>query len=231
MWLPDGIHNLAGRARKPEHEWWTGVAAHKLLQAEGELLQKTVEAFFRDPIGGRMGAKYHSSNGCLKGVGDAVPKAKELETDHDWRVYTQCCIGMTLIGMFQDGAMDRAYVADLFFTALANTANNPTGKWLGNLIDWVYDDDELIAIARRELGHLLGIDESAGGPSLTLVSRYMSAMPQYTMGHLDRVALIRDAIASQVGLEVAGNAYEGVGIPDCIHAGEQAAERVIQQIT
>lgn len=86
-----------------------------------------------------------------------------------------------------------------------------------------HDDIALTAIAQRELGELLGIK---GEPLFTHVSRYPHAMPQYTLGHLDRVRRIRDAMADLPGLALAGNAFTGVGIPDCIHAGEIAAEQV-----
>ena len=51
-------------------------------------------------------------------------------------------------------------------------------------------------------------------------------MPQYHVGHLDRVAQIRAAEAELPGFALAGNAYEGTGIPDCIHSGRAAAERL-----
>ena len=51
-------------------------------------------------------------------------------------------------------------------------------------------------------------------------------MPQYHVGHLTRVASIEARVAALPGLELAGNAYHGVGIPQCIHSGETAAERI-----
>jgi oxygen-dependent protoporphyrinogen oxidase len=51
-------------------------------------------------------------------------------------------------------------------------------------------------------------------------------MPQYVLGHLDRLAAIEGALAEHPGLAVAGAAYRGVGIPDCIASGEAAAERL-----
>ena len=49
-------------------------------------------------------------------------------------------------------------------------------------------------------------------------------MPQYTLGHLDRLAVIDRRLAQHPGLFVAGNAYRGIGLPDCIASGEQAAD-------
>ncbi len=84
-------------------------------------------------------------------------------------------------------------------------------------------DDELVETVRAELDVLLGV---RARPHLVRVRRYVRAMPQYDVGHLDRVARIERATARHAGLALAGNAYRGVGIPDCVHSGEQAAERV-----
>ncbi|MBX6315495.1 MAG: FAD-dependent oxidoreductase, partial [Isosphaeraceae bacterium] len=52
-------------------------------------------------------------------------------------------------------------------------------------------------------------------------------MPQYTLGHLDRVAAIRERLALHPGLHLAGNYFDGVGLPDCIHSGRSAAETIL----
>lgn len=83
------------------------------------------------------------------------------------------------------------------------------------------DDDGLIETARRDLNDLLGIQAD---PRLAVVSRWPDSMAQYEVGHMERVADIRRRVRAHPGLELAGNGYEGVGIPDCVRAGEQAAE-------
>jgi oxygen-dependent protoporphyrinogen oxidase len=85
------------------------------------------------------------------------------------------------------------------------------------------DDAAMIESVRRELRALLGI---ASEPLLTRIHRHPQAMPQYRVGHLDRMARVDAALARHAGLAVAGNAYRGVGIPDCVHSGELAAEAV-----
>ena len=85
-------------------------------------------------------------------------------------------------------------------------------------------DDELCRIAREELGDLLG---ARGEPELAIVARWPNAMPQYHVGHLDRATHIDARVSKLPGLQVAGSAYHGVGIPHCIHSGEQAAERTL----
>ncbi len=85
-------------------------------------------------------------------------------------------------------------------------------------------DDELVDAARDELRALLGI---VAPPRLVRVHRHARAMPQYEIGHLARVATIDAAVARHPGLALAGNAYRGVGVPDCVHSGEDAAERLL----
>ncbi|MBA2277454.1 MAG: protoporphyrinogen oxidase, partial [Chloroflexia bacterium] len=84
-------------------------------------------------------------------------------------------------------------------------------------------DEHLVALVREELRGTLGI---AAAPALHRVFRWDRGMPQYTLGHLDRVAAITAAQTRLPGLAIAGNAFTGVGLPDCIRSGETAAERV-----
>jgi protoporphyrinogen/coproporphyrinogen III oxidase len=86
-------------------------------------------------------------------------------------------------------------------------------------------DDELQSIAHSEL---TGILQIKGSPVLTRVARWTGSMPQYHVGHLQLVANIEQAAARWPTLQLAGNAYRGVGIPYCIHSGEQAAERIVE---
>lgn len=88
------------------------------------------------------------------------------------------------------------------------------------------DDEGLIAIARRELSRLMNIEAA---PRFSFVKRYRRAMPQYQVGHTRRVEVIERRMAALPGLEIAGNAYRGVGIPDSIRAAEAAADRLMQR--
>jgi oxygen-dependent protoporphyrinogen oxidase len=85
-------------------------------------------------------------------------------------------------------------------------------------------DEKLVEIARQELGQLLGI---SGEPKLVLISRYEESMPQYYVGHGDRMAQVDEASSRLPGLHFIGNAFGGVGVPFCIHKAEQAAEKVV----
>jgi protoporphyrinogen/coproporphyrinogen III oxidase len=85
-------------------------------------------------------------------------------------------------------------------------------------------DETILAMAHQELKELLGID---GSPDLSRLIRWNEAMPQYHVGHLDRVERIEQAVARLPNLALAGNAYQGVGIPFCVHSGERAAESIV----
>ncbi len=91
-----------------------------------------------------------------------------------------------------------------------------------------WDDQQLLATAQRELSALLRIE---GDPLLQRVFRWQGRMPQYHVGHVQRVARIEELVARMAGLELAGNAYHGVGVPNCIHSGEAAAERLLAAST
>lgn len=89
------------------------------------------------------------------------------------------------------------------------------------------EDEALVATVRRELAELVGIQAS---PVLVRVQRHPRAMPQYAVGHLERVAAIETRVAALPALVLAGNAYRGVGIPDCVRSGEAAAEAMARGI-
>jgi oxygen-dependent protoporphyrinogen oxidase len=84
------------------------------------------------------------------------------------------------------------------------------------------EDTVLIEIVRAELQATAGI---VAEPALARVTRWPAAMPQYTIGHLERLTAMDRRLAALPGLFLAGAAYRGVGIPDCIQSGEAAAGR------
>ena len=85
-------------------------------------------------------------------------------------------------------------------------------------------DDEILALARAELAETMNIQSA---PMLTRIFRWENAMPQYNLGHLERMTRIRTAAEKYPRLALAGNVYKGVGIPDCIHSGALAAEKIL----
>ena len=86
-------------------------------------------------------------------------------------------------------------------------------------------DEDLAALAAAELATATGV---RGAPVAQRVTRWGGALPQYTVGHLDRVARIRAAVAAQPGLAVCGAAYDGVGIPACVATARMAASQVTE---
>jgi oxygen-dependent protoporphyrinogen oxidase len=94
----------------------------------------------------------------------------------------------------------------------------------GQAQDLQRDDDELVSIALRELSEAVGA--ALPEPVDRHVQRWGGSLPQYAVGHLDRVRRIRESVATLPGLAVAGAAYDGVGIPACIASGRLAAEQL-----
>ena len=92
-------------------------------------------------------------------------------------------------------------------------------------------DAALVTAVRRELSEILGGGVSGIGiePEHAQVSRWPRAMAQYAVGHQERIARIAARVAALPGLKLAGNAYDGIGIPDCIRLGRRAAKDLLEQ--
>lgn len=90
------------------------------------------------------------------------------------------------------------------------------------------DEGELVLRARNDLRDLLGITVP---PLFTTVEKWKNSMPQYHVGHVELVASIKKRLESLPGLALAGNSYDGAGIPDCIRSGETAAGRISRPTT
>lgn len=86
------------------------------------------------------------------------------------------------------------------------------------------DDETLAWLSQGELKDLAGISAK---PLYTEVNRWDRGMPQYTIGHIDRIAEIKKGLAKFPGVAVAGAAYRGIGIPDCIRDGTETAHEIV----
>jgi oxygen-dependent protoporphyrinogen oxidase len=86
-------------------------------------------------------------------------------------------------------------------------------------------DDAVLAAVTSELQEIAGI---AARPRFTRIARWPRSMAQYTVGHAQRLAEIEARAAAIPGLYLAGNAYTGIGIPDCIRMGKAAAEAILK---
>ena len=101
---------------------------------------------------------------------------------------------------------------------------------------WVWENGSFataagVPLSDRGFRYGMSVFESLrvtrGEPEFCEVVRWQGMMPQYHVGHLDLVRQIEERAAAIPHFALAGNAYRGVGIPFCIHSGEQAAERVV----
>ncbi|RFS82794.1 protoporphyrinogen oxidase [Actinomadura spongiicola] len=88
-------------------------------------------------------------------------------------------------------------------------------------------DTELADVAVAELAATCGV---TGPPVETRVTRWGGGLPQYNVGHADRVARVRAAVADQPGLAVAGAAYDGLGVPACVASAHAAATRILDDL-
>ena len=88
-------------------------------------------------------------------------------------------------------------------------------------------DEDLIAAIREDLRVMVGL---GGEPEWTRVVRFRDSTPQYEQGHAARLAAIDAALAPHPDLALAGASYRGVGIPDCILQGQEAAARVLEAL-
>ncbi|MBB15644.1 protoporphyrinogen oxidase [Candidatus Poribacteria bacterium] len=86
-------------------------------------------------------------------------------------------------------------------------------------------EEQIIELVLHDLNALLDI---RGYPVDALVSKYDNAIAQYYLGHIDRVAQIESEVANFSGLAFAGNAFHGVGIPDCINSAEKAVAKLFR---
>lgn len=92
----------------------------------------------------------------------------------------------------------------------------------GQDIPW--NENDLLVLAKEELSLTLGITTE---PILSRVFMWDKAMPQYNLGHPEKLKQIDSALEKYPSLALAGNGYRGIGIPDCIHSGELATNKIL----
>jgi protoporphyrinogen/coproporphyrinogen III oxidase len=129
-------------------------------------------------------------------------------------------------------AVERRKIIACTFTSVKYSGRAPSGHVLlrafvggalqADLLE--QDDQSLEAGVRQEMAALLGIKAR---PLFSRIYRHPASLPQYYVGHLEVVKRIEHCLADCPGLELAGNAYRGVGVSDCVRSGEEAAERLL----
>jgi len=133
-------------------------------------------------------------------------------------------------------AIEQRKIMACTFSSLKYPGRAPEGHVLlrafvgGSLQPELFQDDDatMEKNVRDELSSLLGVKAQ---PLFSRIWRHPSSMPQYHVGHQERIRNIERAIRALPGLALAGSAYHGVGISDCIHTGEDAAETLIRQLS
>jgi oxygen-dependent protoporphyrinogen oxidase len=132
-------------------------------------------------------------------------------------------------------AIERRRIIAGSFTSLKFDGRAPAGTilvraFVGGAMQselMALDDAAMIEVVREEFRALLGVEAA---PLWAMVNRWPDSMPQYAVGHHGRVAEIERAAAALPGLELAGAALRGVGIPDCVLGGERAAQAVFSEL-
>jgi oxygen-dependent protoporphyrinogen oxidase len=132
-------------------------------------------------------------------------------------------------------AFTRRQIVACSFSSVKFAGRAPEGMALlrafvgGALHREVYalEDDAMVRTVMEELRHYLGV---TARPVFTSISRYPQSMPQYQVGHLSHVASIRSQLRTLPGLYLAGNAYGGIGVPDCVKSAEFAADSIVKHL-
>ncbi|MEE8451474.1 MAG: protoporphyrinogen oxidase [Thermoguttaceae bacterium] len=120
------------------------------------------------------------------------------------------------------------------FSSQKYTHRAPEGKVLLRVFVGGANREEMAEMPDEQLRplvtkHLEGLLKVRGEPCYCNIAHWPGTMPQYHVGHKELVARIFAGVEKIDGVELAGNAFRGVGLPDCIHGGETAAERVLGQ--
>lgn len=88
--------------------------------------------------------------------------------------------------------------------------------------------EQLLALAKEEMALTLGI---TAAPVVSRVFVWENAMPQYNLGHPEKLKRIDAALKKHPALALAGNGYRGIGIPDCIRSGEEAVKKIERELS
>ncbi|MDT5122310.1 MAG: protoporphyrinogen/coproporphyrinogen oxidase [Acidobacteriota bacterium] len=161
---------------------------------------------------------------------DAIPYASTATIN---LAYQRADIPHTLDGFgFVVPVIERRATLACTFSSIKFAGRAPTDHallraFVGGALQpeiFALDEDQMVARVREDLHELLGIEKS---PLFAHVLKWPRSMAQYHLGHIERVDRIRERLNSWPGLKLAGNAYTGAGLPDCIRSGESAADEIL----
>jgi oxygen-dependent protoporphyrinogen oxidase len=130
--------------------------------------------------------------------------------------------GRSILGTLWDSSIfpQRAPQGYVLLRSMMGGATNPAAIQLS--------DDEVLARTLADLREIMGITER---PDFVRIFRHPQAIPQYLVGHARRVAAVGEILQGHPGLFVTGNAFFGVGLNDCVHAANRAAEQVVKHLS
>jgi oxygen-dependent protoporphyrinogen oxidase len=130
--------------------------------------------------------------------------------------------GCSILGTLWDSSIfpQRAPEGSVLLRSMMGGATNPAAIELG--------DDEVLSRTLADLREIMGIKAP---PSFVRIFRHPRAIPQYLPGHARRLAAVTEGLQAHSGLFVTGNAFYGVGLNDCVHAANRAAEQVIKRLS
>ncbi len=223
-----------------------------LVDSPVEKLTPTSDQRWRLDIGGRksrqmtchaviLATPSHHSARLLQAV-DALLAANLARIEYGSSAIISCGFRREQIGHPLDSfgvvvpLVERRKILSASFSSVKYPGRAPDGSVLlrvfvggacqSELLDLT--DAELLELAQRELADLLAIE---GQPVLQHVTRNSRSMPQYHVGHQSLVARIEAGAAKLPGFALASNALHGVGVPNCIHTGERAAEQLLSKLS
>jgi oxygen-dependent protoporphyrinogen oxidase len=180
-------------------------AGDLLFRADAELSEELASIDYAPAATINMAFRSEDLKRTLEGVGFVIPQKEN-----------RLILGCTL--------------ADHKFEGRAPAGHTLLRAFIGGVqgTEWTdYDDRKLIGLVLEELRGWLGI---VGEPLFTDLKRYPRALPQYRVGHLQKILRIEERTLRHPGLSLAGNWSYGIGIPDCIASGERAAGQLISYL-
>ncbi|HUS09649.1 MAG TPA: protoporphyrinogen oxidase, partial [Pyrinomonadaceae bacterium] len=214
------VHDEAGVASEDSPRWIVKTAGNETLSADAICLAlpSYVSARLLDNIDSQLASEL-----------DGIPYASSATINLAFR-REDVQHPLDSFGFVVPFSENRSIIA-CTFSSVKFAARAPSGSVLlrafagGALQPEILklDDSELLSRVRMDLRDLLGIEQT---PLFAEVSRWHRSMPQYHLGHIERVKRIERRAGALPGLVLAGNAYTGLGIPDCIRNGEAAAEQI-----
>jgi oxygen-dependent protoporphyrinogen oxidase len=227
--LPDGTVRLSTPVRRLQHiaetrRWLVHLDQQPVLEADAVCVSLPA------PQAGQL---LRDVDALLATALQAIPYASSAIVN---LVCSRAQVSHALDGMgFVVPAIERRALLACSFSSVKFTGRAPQDQvllraFVGGALQQeqlARSDAEIQQAVVHDLRQLLGL---TGEPLAMSVTHHGEAMPQYHVGHLDRVAQITSCLAQCPGLALAGNAYHGVGIPDCIHSAETAAQTLLEYL-